>query len=75
MSGRGPVSRRRLNAEAVIRYQVSLCGTCGAHSGLGQALVRVPRVSQVSVIPPMPYTHSVIYNRRYVNVATGSVVQ
>ena len=39
-----------------------------------QVYIRALRVSQVSKIPPVSYTHSVIHHRRYVTVATCRVV-
>ena len=42
---------------------------------VGQGFLRILRFSPVSIIPPMVHTLSVFYRRRYITLATGSIVK
>jgi len=42
---------------------------------LGQVFLKELLLLSASVIPSMPHSHSLIYNRRYVILAIGSVVK
>jgi hypothetical protein len=42
---------------------------------LAKTLLPVFQFSPVSIIPPMPHTHSFIHHRRYINSTTDSIVK
>ena len=50
------VSCRPLTAEDRVRSQISPCEIC-VKVALGQVFLPVPRLTPVSIIPPMPHTH------------------
>jgi hypothetical protein len=63
------VSRRPFTAEDLVRSQVSPCEMCGGQSGTGTSFSPGTSVSPVSIIPPMPHTHSFTYRRRCIILA------
>ena len=43
------------------------CGVCGRQSGAGMGFIHCTSVSSVSIIPPVPHTHSFICTPHYVS--------
>ena len=58
------VSRRPLNTEVPVRFQVSPRKICGGKSGTWTGLSASIRFSPVSIIPPLLHTHLSIYHPR-----------
>jgi hypothetical protein len=72
---------RRLLAEARVQFQACPRGICKkththTHTvALGEVSLPALQVLPVSIIPPTLHSHSSIYHRRYITLATDNVVK
>jgi len=69
------VNGRLFTAGARVRSQTNSCGFCGGQIGTGAVLFECFRFSPFSINPPVLDTYSLIYYRRYIIVATNSVIK
>jgi hypothetical protein len=74
LHGNVPCLTLPLITEARIRSPTNQCGICGGQSGC-KTLVAVLRFFLVDIIPPMFHTHSFMYHRHHIILATDSVVK
>ena len=64
-----------VTADARVQCQSCPFEICGGQSGTGTGFLTSTSVVPVCIILPMLCFHSLIFNRRYVSLATDSVVK